>query len=135
MNDRETWDVEYEERDAIPSSHRSQASRAVRALAPLLDHDRLGTVLDVGCGNGRNTAFFAGQGHDVVAVDFSDAAIDLMRGTVAAEGLGDRVTVRQEDVLEGLSLDSGSVDLIVDAYVSCHFLKADQRRREASLQP
>jgi 2-polyprenyl-3-methyl-5-hydroxy-6-metoxy-1,4-benzoquinol methylase len=38
-------------------------------------------VLDVGCGNGRDSAHFAQLGHQVLAVDTSRAAIDLCRKT------------------------------------------------------
>ncbi len=38
-------------------------------------------VLDVGCGNGRDSAYFAQLGHEVWAVDTSRAAIDLCRKT------------------------------------------------------
>lgn len=129
MNEPSTWDDEYEDADAIPSSHRSTASRAVRSLSPLLDHDRIETVLDVGCGNGRNAVFFARKEHDVTAIDFSEAAIDLARQNVEQAGVNDRVSVRQEDVMEGLSCEDTSVDLVVDAYVSCHFLGEDERQR------
>jgi adenylylsulfate kinase-like enzyme/2-polyprenyl-3-methyl-5-hydroxy-6-metoxy-1,4-benzoquinol methylase len=36
-------------------------------------------LLEVGCGNGRDSAFFAQAGYDVVAIDTSSAAIDLCR--------------------------------------------------------
>jgi len=38
-------------------------------------------LLDVGCGNGRDSAYFAQLGHEVHAVDTSRAAIDLCRKT------------------------------------------------------
>jgi SAM-dependent methyltransferase len=129
MNNPSTWDDEYEDADAIPSSHRRQASRAVRSLAAVLDHDRIGTVLDMGCGNCRNAIFLAEQGHDVAAIDFSEAAIELARQNVEQADVSDRVSVRQEDVMEGLSCDDGSVDLVLDAYVSCHFLDPEDRQR------
>lgn len=36
-------------------------------------------LLEVGCGNGRDAAFFARQRHEVTAIDLSDAAIDACR--------------------------------------------------------
>ena len=36
------------------------------------------TLVDLGCGNGRDALFFAGQGLDVLAIDLSRAAIDQL---------------------------------------------------------
>lgn len=46
-----------------------------RHVASLLTHPV--TLLDVGCGNGRDASFFARQGHHVTACDISAEAIDL----------------------------------------------------------
>lgn len=35
-------------------------------------------ILELGCGNGRDSMFFLSKGHNVVAVDGSDAAIDML---------------------------------------------------------
>lgn len=37
------------------------------------------SILDIGCGNGRDSAFFAEQGHRVTAIDRSKLAIDICR--------------------------------------------------------
>jgi bifunctional enzyme CysN/CysC len=44
------------------------------------------SVLEVGCGNGRDTAYLVSLGHQVVGLDPSAAAIDLCRRTYAREG-------------------------------------------------
>lgn len=127
MNGRATWDEEYTEHDAIPSSHRPDPSRALQALLAVMDADEEMDVLDVGCGNGRNTVHLADQGHHVTAVDFSDAALALAQERVRGKALGDSVEFLQADVKEGIAVDDDSIDLVVDAYVSCHFLTAAER--------
>ena len=39
------------------------------------------TILDVGCGSGRDSIFFADQGFDVTAIDGSQNLIDLAKQT------------------------------------------------------
>ena len=38
-----------------------------------------GSVLDLACGDGRNALFLAGNGFEVTAVDFSEAALNRMK--------------------------------------------------------
>jgi tellurite methyltransferase len=45
------------------------------------------SVLDVGCGEGRNAIFLAGQGHDVDAFDLSQAGVAKAQGIAAREGV------------------------------------------------
>lgn len=45
-----------------------------------------GSVLDVGCGTGENSLFFASRGHDVTGVDFSKRAIEKARGKAKERG-------------------------------------------------
>ncbi|QWZ08558.1 methyltransferase domain-containing protein [Nocardioides panacis] len=51
-----------------------------------------GTVLDAGAGTGRDTAYFAGQGHRVVALDFS--TLGMRQTKKLREDAAGRVTVR-----------------------------------------
>ncbi|MCL3816995.1 class I SAM-dependent methyltransferase [Aeromicrobium wangtongii] len=45
------------------------------------------TVVDVGCGNGRDSIFFAAQAHPVLGLDGSHAAIDACRTVASAAGV------------------------------------------------
>jgi SAM-dependent methyltransferase len=44
-----------------------------------------GRVLDVACGSGRHTRFFAGRGHPVLAVDRDATAVARLAGTSGVE--------------------------------------------------
>lgn len=51
--------------------------------------DRPGLLVDAGCGNGRDSAYFAGLGWPVHGFDASGAAIMRCQGRAAALGLAD----------------------------------------------
>lgn len=86
-----------------------------RALLPYLDQAVPGasSAVDLGCGSGVLAALVARSHPDaqVLATDVSAAAVASARATVAANGLADRVTVRQDHGLTAVA--DASVDLVV----------------------
>jgi SAM-dependent methyltransferase len=66
-------------------------------------------VLDVGCGNGRNSRWFAGHGARVHGIDVSRTLLDLVRETLPAS-----VVLTPADVLRE-ALPDGPFDLIYDS--------------------
>ncbi|MDQ3388099.1 MAG: class I SAM-dependent methyltransferase [Gemmatimonadota bacterium] len=52
------------------------------------------TVLDVGCGNGGTSLFFAREGANVIATDISQAAIDNLKAFCDEHGIPDVTPVR-----------------------------------------
>src|SRR4051812_15604630 len=61
-----------------------------------------GSVLDVGCGTGENTLFFAGRGHKVTGIDFLDEPISRARSKAASRGLSVNFLVTDALALEQL---------------------------------
>lgn len=88
-----------------------------RGLLGPLDGAR---VLDVGCGNGRNSRWLAEQGAQVDGVDVSATLLSLVR-----ERMPDRVRLSDVDVLRG-TLPQGTFDLIYDS--GCFHHVAPHRR-------
>lgn len=70
----EHWSKYYASLKA-PSSPSSFAILVESEFAPA------SKVLEVGCGNGRDSAFFANQGHHVIACDASQAAVELAQNS------------------------------------------------------
>ncbi|RNL53870.1 class I SAM-dependent methyltransferase [Arthrobacter oryzae] len=70
-------------------------------------------AVDLGCGTGILAAMYARSrpGSRVTATDRSAAAVDSARATAAANGLGDRIDVVQDDAMG--SLPDSSADLIL----------------------
>lgn len=68
---RQTHWADYYRKSDVPIEPSTFAQKVNRHLAA---NSR---VLEVGCGNGRDSAFFYSKGHRVVALDASKAAVDL----------------------------------------------------------
>jgi cyclopropane fatty-acyl-phospholipid synthase-like methyltransferase len=74
------WD-EYYKRDNIPSFPSPFAEYVGNRL------DTKQTILEIGCGNGRDSKFFATQGHQVTGLDRSGEAIELCKKLYSCENL------------------------------------------------
>ncbi len=73
-------------------------------------------VLDLGCGTGRHTAWFAAAGARVTAVDFSAAMLEAARRKVSPG----RVRFIVHDLHEPLPLPDASFDAVVSGLVLEH---------------
>ena len=71
INNTDYWDQYY--RNQICST---QPSPFAQYVATLVEPGK--TLIDLGCGNGRDSLFFAKQGMQVVAIDLSRSAIDQL---------------------------------------------------------
>jgi adenylylsulfate kinase-like enzyme/SAM-dependent methyltransferase len=80
--------------DSFYAQHEPPEEPSSFAVAVAATLEPRGRLLEVGCGNGRDAAYFARSGIDVVAIDVSEAAIERCR--------------RRYD-LEGLSLHAGDI--------------------------
>ena len=95
------WDARYQEKDGAMWSGRPNG-RLVAEVSGLA----AGRALDVGCGEGADAIWLAGQGWEVTAVDVSSVAVDRARDAAGRA----RVTV------EWLSGDALAMDLPVGAF-------------------
>ena len=95
------WDARYQEKDGAMWSGRPNG-RLVAEVAGLAP----GRALDVGCGEGADAIWLAGQGWEVTAVDVSEVALGRARDASGRAG----VTV------EWLSGDALAMDLPAGAF-------------------
>jgi methyl halide transferase len=84
--DRQNWDERYQNQNTPWDL--GQAPPVLRALLLQLPPGR--RVLVPGAGSGNDALAWAEAGHDVVAVDFAPAAVELGRQRAAELGLGAR---------------------------------------------
>lgn len=82
-----------------------------------------GKALDVGCGNGRNTWYLAGQGFDATGIDISSESIDWAKGAACDSG---NIPYFEKKSLFEFEAENQSFDLILDS--GCfHHIKPHQR--------
>ena len=68
MGDREYWDEKFCNRS-------DNILKPEKLLVDNIDYFRKGTVLDIACGDGRNSIFLLEKGFRVTGVDFSAEAL------------------------------------------------------------
>jgi ubiquinone/menaquinone biosynthesis C-methylase UbiE len=85
-------------------------------------------VLEIGCGTGTLTIMMAARGAEVVGIDVSPAMLAEAEKKVAAQGLEERVTLKQMDAtLIGERFPAGSFDVIVSTLVFSELPSDEQR--------
>ncbi|CEK12012.1 SAM-dependent methyltransferase TehB [Legionella hackeliae] len=80
------------------------------------------TILDVGCGSGRNLLYLAKMGHRVTGIDHSQSALKTIHDIVEKEALPGINTILY-DLNKPLELESAHYDFVL-ATVSLQFLNA-----------
>jgi SAM-dependent methyltransferase len=118
MTDESFWDNRYAEHAHVWSGNPNVVLvREVAGLPP-------GRALDLGCGEGGDAIWLAGQGWSVTAVDISVVALEKAAAHAAEAGV--TVDFQQHDL--GASFPAGSYDL-----VSAQFLHSRDGRLGADL--
>jgi SAM-dependent methyltransferase len=118
---KEVWDREYDTFRVIPSSTRRMPSKALLLFSEILNFERIGRVLDAGCGPGRNSIYLAKKGCQVDAIDFSRVALNELQIEAAKADVAHKISSRYCELEHPLPFDNSSHELALDSYVSCHF--------------
>jgi malonyl-CoA O-methyltransferase len=98
-----TWAATYDTDRNLTRDLDAQVTRATLARLPA------SAILELGCGTGKNTAFLAGRGVPVQALDFSEAMIRQAQANVPQE----HVRFAVADLTQPWPVAAGAVDLIV----------------------
>ena len=79
------WETTYSEEESAKTFNNGNPSWDV--VEVLENHIHQGSVLDLGCGDGRNALYAAKLGYDVTAVDISEAGISKLNDIANKQGL------------------------------------------------
>lgn len=113
------YEEEYKSPDYYWGVEPNTACYEVIRLMPPTKHLRL---LDIGCGEGKDSVFFARNGYDVTSIDVSDAGIEKTKRL--ADKIGVPVKAFKADILD-FRLDS-NYDILFSSGV-LHYIKPDYR--------
>jgi len=80
------------------------------------------SVLDLGCGAGNHALFCAENGAEVLAVDYSSAALDVVNQRASEHGLDNRINTLQVD-FENFQLPQTGFDIVIDRLAVSHVAK------------
>lgn len=105
------WDARY----ARGLVYGTEPTSVARRLAPLLRAHGVRTLLEAGCGSGRDALLYAREGFAVTGVDLSGQAVRRAQARARAESLA--ATFLRDDLL-----DSALPDRAFDAVVAIHLL-------------
>ncbi len=76
-------------------------------------------VLELGCGQGRDTVFFARNGLRMTALDYAETAIEALREKVASAGLSSSTVIRAHDVRHPLPFPDASFEACYSHMLLC----------------
>ncbi|MDA8262660.1 MAG: class I SAM-dependent methyltransferase [Actinomycetota bacterium] len=106
--DSSMWDERYRSTELLWSAEPNQFVKQFFA------ERKQGRVIDLGCGEGRNSIWLAEQGWKVTGVDFSEVALE--RAATLAEGRGVSVDWVRAD-LAGWSAEEPGFDAALICYI------------------
>ncbi len=105
---RAQWDTTYTKEEFFGPE---PSELGVHALA-LFKERGVRSVLELGCGQGRDTWLFLSNGLQVMALDYSETGICYMRDMAKKKSLSGGLELRVADARDGIPLPNDSVDAI-----------------------
>jgi len=104
------WDETYTKKPQIYGDAPSRLS--VQLASMLKERTPPVRVLDLGCGYGRDSLYFAQQGFEVTALDCSPVAIALLQERLKGSEEANRIAPIVADVLQGIPAPEAHFDAV-----------------------
>ncbi len=117
------WTEDFHQ-GGVPTSVRQKPSHAALALTDFLNAQKIrtGGLLDVGCGNGRNSLHFAEAGWRVTSVDLIEPTLEALRQKATASGLAEKIQTQRADLSQVWPLPDRAFDVVFDSFCYFHLM-------------
>ncbi len=120
---RQRWQETFSE---MPEMFGAEPSDPARRAADLFEREGLKTVLELGCGQGRDTLYFAKRGLRVHALDYSEQGIEALAGKARETGFSTRIVTGIHDVRNPLPFADESFGACYSHMLFCMALTTGQ---------
>jgi SAM-dependent methyltransferase len=120
---RRHWQDTYR---AHPDMYGSAPSAPAVYAANLFKAAGTKRVLELAAGHGRDAVYFARQGFTVLAIDFSDVAIERIRRVAQAQSVAAQVSAIAHDMREPFPLENHAVDAAFAHMALCMALSTNE---------
>ena len=115
------WQSEHDHETTIPGmADVEPASGVVRFVAYLQEIGITppATVIDIGCGKGRNSIFMASKGFNVQALDYIQSALDTAVQLAEHRKVLDKITFKRAEIDKPWDFPDDFFELAIDSYSS-----------------
>jgi SAM-dependent methyltransferase len=120
---RRHWQDTYR---AHPDMYGSAPSAPAVYAANLFKAAGAKRILELAAGHGRDAVYFARQGFTVLAIDFSDVAIERIRRVAQAQSVAAQVSAIAHDMREPFPLENHAVDAVFAHMALCMALSTNE---------
>ena len=100
---KQYWDTIFSNK---PGMFGSKPSIAALKAAKIFKEKKISNILELGAGQGRDTLFFAKEGFQVQALDYSQVALNSIIEKANTLGLSKLITTKCYDIRESLPFDN-----------------------------
>ena len=108
LNDQQPhWEDTFAEK---PDMFGTSPSAPAKAAAEMFKRAETVNILELGCGQGRDTIFFAQSGFQVFALDYSEVAIQTIKEKAGQAGVSGKIIALRQDVRQPLPFQDGLLD-------------------------
>ena len=109
------WESKWKREDKI-----GKPNPFAKKIIPLIKKRDLKKILDLGCGDGRDTIYFAKNGFSVLAVDFSENAIEKLKKELIQRNIKN-VKCKVMDISTDLKYMKSCGFDVIYAHLSLHY--------------